>query len=79
MPLAIVREMWSPVGREIVAVEWSKTGEIAVLFYDEGEPERILASEDMAAQLAREIGLNEAVKWHGSVLWTHSEADSPPR
>jgi hypothetical protein len=78
MPLTVVREIWTPVGREIVRIEWRKAAEQAVLVYDEGEPEHLVASEAMVTQLAEEIGLDVRAKSSESVLWERHEADSHP-
>ena len=69
MPLTVTKGMWTPVGREIVGVEWRKAGQQMVLIYDEGEPEHLVASESTATQLAEEVGLDITVNSSESVLW----------
>jgi hypothetical protein len=63
------------IEREIIGVVWHEAGELLFLIYGEGEPERLVSTEAVAARLAADVGLLVEVRSHGAVRWTRQEAE----
>jgi hypothetical protein len=62
---------------EIIGIVWHEAGEHLFLLYAEGEPERLVATEAVAARLAADIGLDVEVRSHGAVRWTRQGLQAP--
>jgi len=63
--------------REIIGVVWHEAGEQLFLLYRDGEPERLVSTEAVAARLAADVGLQVEVRSHGAVRWTRQGAAAP--
>ena len=55
--------------REVVSISWKELGDRVEISYTKGEPERIRASQRIAADLAREAGLHPVSSRDGRARW----------
>ena len=67
------------IEREIVGIVWHEEGSRIFIQYSEGEPDGLVASEQVADQLASEVGLAVEARAHGTVWWTRQGAEPPER
>jgi len=58
------------MGRLITTIVWHEDGERAVLCYDTGDPDYVLARRELVDTLAREEGLKLAGVSPGLTCWT---------
>lgn len=62
--------------RELVSVCWRKSDHRVVLHYETGEPDRVLATQELARELANEAGLALASSPKGVVRWVRELEES---
>lgn len=65
------------IEREIVGIVWHEEGSRIFIQYSEGEPDGLVASEEIADRLASEVGLAVEARAHGTVWWTRQGANRP--
>jgi len=58
--------------REIESIVWHRAQERVDVIYVEGEPDRLMGSEHVVADLARNVGLQMAPGLPGTVRWVRN-------
>ncbi len=64
--------------REIASIVWHEDGEVVDLVYDDGEPDRLVGTRAVVAELARSVGLVTVPAPPGTVRWARAPAGEDP-
>jgi hypothetical protein len=64
--------------REIAIIEWREDGEVIDLVYSEGEPDRLVGTRAVVAELARSVGLVTVPAPSGTVRWARPPEPGDP-
>jgi hypothetical protein len=55
--------------REIASIVWHQVGDQVDLIYVEGEPDRLVGAQSVAAELAQSVGLTISSTPPGTIRW----------
>jgi len=64
--------------REIASIVWHEDGEVVDLVYAEREPDHLVGTRAVVAELARSVGLVTVPAPPGTVRWARPPAQGDP-
>jgi len=64
--------------REITGIVWYEAGEVVDLVYLDGEPDRLVGTRAVVAELARSVGLVIVPAPPGTIRWARLPGGEPP-
>jgi len=63
--------------REIASIVWHEAGELVDLIYAEGDPDRLVGSQDVVVELAESLDLVSVPTVPGTMRWVRKSLSGP--